>query len=169
MNRLSIPVLVLSLFLAQSAAAQSEEGPFLSRQHLVNYWSANASGSHAIHVFLNMYKVYDHFGFGPALGKTYYQCTDGLIRKNCNSFQGPFTWSSDAVSFVNSLVGAPNNTPIVLDGAYLQQGFGPYAGYFTYKTCYGQSYNGNLLTYVVLVQGYAYGASYSGISCLPAP
>jgi hypothetical protein len=170
MKRLSLPVLALSLFLTQSAAAQSEEGPFYSRQHLVDYWSANASGSSAIHVFLNMYQVYSHFGFGPALGKAYFQCADGLIRKNCNSIAGPFLWANDAVAYVDSVYGGHSHFWMLLDGmAFVGVPFGPVIGNFHFRTCYGQSYNGNLLSYVVLEYGYALGTTFPTTGCLPQP
>ncbi|WPB77616.1 hypothetical protein KYC5002_00420 [Archangium violaceum] len=170
MRRLGLPVLLLSLFLAQSAAAQSVDGPFYSRQHLVDYWATQSVGfGNAIHVFLNHYKVFDHLGFGPALGKSYFQCQDGLIRRDCNSIQGPFIWSSDAVAYLTNVFGDVSHINISLDGTLINQGFSPLLGYFNYKTCFGQIYNGRYLTYVVLEHGFAGGTTFNGISCLPQP
>jgi hypothetical protein len=165
-----LPIMLLSLLLAQSAAAQSEDGPFFSRQQLVDYWTVESAGSsHAVHVFINAYMVYAHFGFGPALGKSYFQCADGLIRKDCSSISGPFRSGSDAVAFLDSVFGGHSHFNIMLDSATLHLGFGPVVGSFRFKTCYGQYYNGYPLSYVVLEYGYAFNYSYPPMACLPPP
>ncbi|WP_224242493.1 hypothetical protein [Hyalangium gracile] len=171
MKSLGLSVVLLSLFLAGSASAQTEEGPFASRQHLESFWATNSAGSPgAIHVFLNQHRVYSHPGFGPALGKSYFRCADGLIRKNCNSISGPFLSISDAVAYVDSVYGGHSHFWMLLDGAsFLGVPFSPVAGTFKFMTCYGGPYNGYTLTYVVLAEGNAWNWPLTGISCLPPP
>ena len=167
-----LSVVLLSFFLAQSAEAQSsEDGPFYSRQSLVNYWTTqSASSAWAIDVFLNQYQVYSHFGFGPALGKQYFQCSDGLIRKNCSSIAGPFLSAGDAVAYVDSVYGGHSHFWLLLDGnAFVGVPFGPVVGTFYFQTCYGGPYNGSTLTYVVLQTGNAFNVQLNGIACLPQP
>ncbi|WP_224241095.1 hypothetical protein [Hyalangium gracile] len=156
--------LLLSLFLAQSAAAQSAEGPFFGKQALINYWATASQGSTwATRVYLNGYQTFFASGFGPASEHFYFQCQDGLIRSNCNSLTGPFFPTYTAQDSINSFVGA-SNTPytfIYQDGSLIQVGFGPAFGRFYLKTCYADR------NYVVLDSAWTVYGSISGIACLP--
>ncbi|WP_224366317.1 hypothetical protein [Hyalangium versicolor] len=168
MKRLSLcAVLFLSFFLfARSASAQSIDGPFFGKQALVNYWAAN-QGSQATEIYLNGYLLHWSIGFGPAFFKSYYQCSDGLIRSNCNALNGPFRNGSDAKAYVNNVVG--NSTSFIrLDVTILQNGSGSW--FFQFKTCYGDPspFSGNTVNYVLLdYYSSTSSGSIPGLACLP--
>ena len=166
-------ILCLSFFLAQSAAAQTIDGPFSSRQDLVNYWNAlTANSSQAVFVTLNASVAIDKFGFGPAFGSSYFVCADGWIRRDCNSLAGPFLNISSAAYYVNSYFGGSPNSyiGISLDGASVQIPFSPALGNFAFVTCYGENSSRGLLSYVTLSWGFYGNYNYvPGIACLARP
>lgn len=164
-------VLALSLLclasLPLNAAAQTMDGPFFSKQHLVSYWQS-AQGSSAIEIALNAYVVYTGFGFGPAFRAEYYVCGDGLIRTNCNQIQGPFTTSGQLSDYLNQSPGA-GFLSVYLDGAGFMSGFGPNFGTYYYQTCYGDvsPYGYGTHRYIVMQSGFNIYGPVPSLSCLP--
>ncbi|HET9621403.1 MAG TPA: hypothetical protein VFP84_08565 [Kofleriaceae bacterium] len=57
--------------------ALSSEGPFSSKQDLINYWAA-ASKSNTTQIYLNGRKAYEFLGFGPAFVKQYFTCSSQI-------------------------------------------------------------------------------------------
>ncbi|MFY2558456.1 hypothetical protein ACN469_12565 [Corallococcus terminator] len=149
------------------ASAQTEEGPFYSRQHLQTYW-ANYNTSSATEISLNAYVVHTATGFGPALRLMYFSCLDGLIRQDCNQLQGPFVQRWQLEDYLNA---SPGGGHIVayLDGTRFLNGFGPLFGTYQYRTCSGDvsPFGYGTLKYIVLQSATTIHGPIAGQACLP--
>ncbi len=159
--------LVVALCLGMAASvsyAQSIDGPFVSKQQLVDFWQTKAiKEQQATLIALNGYKVFSSGGFGPSMDVKYFQCSDGLIYTKCNSIKGPFSNRNQIISAVSDMLGNEiSSTTIRVDGnIILGASFSPGSGSFNYKTCPAP------YSYMVLDQAYTSYGSITGISCLP--
>ncbi|WP_163867218.1 hypothetical protein [Myxococcus eversor] len=159
--------LVCLTTLPQAAFAQSNEGPFFSKAHLVGHWQ-NSPESAAIEISLNAYTAYMRSGFGPALRMNYFSCQDGLIRTDCNQLQGPFVVDWQLSAYLNASPGA-NHLRVYLDGNGFMTGFGPLFGTYYYRTCYGDTspFGYGVNSYILMQSGSNIYGPVPGLSCLP--
>ncbi|MFY2559448.1 hypothetical protein ACN469_17580 [Corallococcus terminator] len=159
--------LVCLIAVPQDAFAQSEEGPFFSKAHLVGYWEGD-TGSSAIEISLNAFTAYTRIGFGPAYRRDYFRCQDGLIRSDCNQLQGPFVVSWQLSGYLNASPGA-NHLNVTLDGSSFMIGFGPLFGTYHYRTCYGDTspFGYGVNSYIAMQSGSNIYGPVPGLACLP--
>lgn len=159
--------LFLALALPRDAAAQTAEGPFYNRQHVVNYWVANPISS-ATEIYINGYLVHKAIGFGPFYRVQYFKCADGFIRTSCNTVQGPFEYSGALYDYV---LAAPNgaNTRTYVDTVLFMAGASPLFGVYHYTTCSGDvsPFGYDVVTYLVMSSGTTIYGSIPGLACLP--
>ncbi|QSQ14134.1 hypothetical protein [Myxococcus landrumensis] len=164
--------LLLSLSLLAAipfqASAQTEDGPFYSRQHLQTYWQ-NVNSNSATEISLNAYIIFTKTGFGPAQRVMYFSCMDGLIRQRCNQVQGPFFPQWELTDFLNNGPGG-GNIVAYLDGTRILNGFGPLFGTYYYRTCTGDTspFGYGQLKYFTLQSANTIYGPIAGQACLPS-
>lgn len=119
---------VAGLVATGPARAQSgADGPFESSADLHDYWDAQFGG-HGMHIELEGQTIYSRYGFGPYFYASYFQCPDGLIRRDCPLF-GPFRNTDTVIAFWSQF--APSQAAAVyVEGQllYSRYGFGPAVG-----------------------------------------
>ena len=128
---------VAGLFAPGAARAQSNaDGPFASSADLHDYWDAQF-GDQGMHIELEGQTVYSRYGFGPYFFASYFQCSDGLIRRDCPPF-GPFR-NTDAVIGFWSQFAPTQAAAVYVEGqlVYSRYGFGPAVG-AAYVYCPGR-------------------------------
>ncbi|WP_338864716.1 hypothetical protein [Myxococcus stipitatus] len=150
------------------ASAQTQDGPFYSRQHLQAYWQ-NVNTNSATEISLNAYLVFTKTGFGPAQRVMYFSCLDGLIRQHCNQVQGPFVQQWELTDYLDASPGGGSIVAYV-DGKRVLNGFGPLFGTYYYRTCSGDTspFGYGRLKYITLQSADTIYGPIAGQNCLPA-
>jgi hypothetical protein len=160
MKKLNVMIAAVGMCAALSGAAMAEgEGPFNTKQDVVNYWSGHSTSGAATQIFLDGFKIYERGGFGPAFVQQYFSCGEYGIRTKCTG-----DWFSGFATVSDARAGISMGLSVYVDHV-LKYKLDPYY-YMDLKTCYGEmSYYGRVKYFVAETVWDGFGPPFPGQSC----